>query len=80
MQQVVSETPGVPSVYFDAAEWAYKQVPPWTGAVGGFSDLRTIFYADVELPAEFGTPGDLLLDYTWGHRHGAAVDLHPCKP
>ncbi|CAL8464299.1 g3834 [Coccomyxa elongata] len=59
--EVVSETPGVPSVRFDATEWLYEQVPRQTGAVEGFGDLGTIFYADVELPAGFGTPGALLI-------------------
>ncbi len=61
MQQVVSETPGVPSVSFDATEWAYEQVQRQTGAVEGFGDLGTVFYATVKLPAGFGTPGDLIL-------------------
>ena len=58
LKQVVSETPGVSSVSFDATEWAYKQVPRQTGAAEGFGDLGTNFFADVELPDDFGTPGD----------------------
>lgn len=63
--QVVSETPGVRSVVFDATEWAYEQVPRQTGAVEGFGDLGTIFFAEVELPAGFGTPGNLPFSLFW---------------
>ncbi|BDA49833.1 Lipoxygenase 2.3, chloroplastic [Coccomyxa sp. Obi] len=74
--EVISETPGVPSVGFDATEWGYEQVQRQTGEVEGFGDLGAVFCANVELPAGFGTPGALLIQkqvYSAGLGLGGAL-------
>lgn len=55
----MSEDPKIPeSQIFDATNWDFVQVPRQSGAAEGFGDVGTVFYATVQLPANFGTPGD----------------------